>query len=104
MSASVSAVRQEWAEGFRRIEQQREDRRRYAQLLDQVEAVEDELRRRVGGVYTIAELASAYRDADDWSRETVASRAATQGWPRALAAVTAAAFHRYSRGAVDYVP
>jgi hypothetical protein len=34
----------------------------------------------------------------------VEERAPSQGWPRDLAVVLAAAFHAYQRGAVDYLP
>jgi hypothetical protein len=64
----------------------------------------DELRRRVGGTFTLAELAAEYARADRWVLEAVAERASVPGWPRTLAVVEGAAFHLYSRGAVDYSP
>jgi hypothetical protein len=99
---ATTLVRQEWAEAARRLEAERDDRRRYERLLEQVEVVGDELRKRVGQTYTLAELASAYRDAERWAREAVEERAPSPGWPRDLALVLAAAFHAYQRGALDY--
>lgn len=98
----TTLLRQEWEEGDRGLERTRDDRRRYERLLDQVEVVTDELRRRVGQTYTLDELAHAYRDAERWAREVVEERAPSPGWPRDLSLVLAAAFFAYQRGAVDY--
>jgi hypothetical protein len=103
MSAdSIALARHEWEEGYRRVEAQRVDPARYRRLVEQVEVVVDELRKKVGQTYTLAELAAAYRDAERWGREAVEERAPAAGWPRDLALVLAAAFHAYQRGAVDY--
>jgi hypothetical protein len=101
---ALELARHEWAEGGRRLEAERGDHARYVRLVEQVDAINDELRRRVGGVYTIAELVLAYRDADAWARQIVADRAPGPGWPRDLSLVLAAAFHAYQRGAADYMP
>jgi hypothetical protein len=98
----LDLVRHEWEDGQRRLEAERGDARRYRGLLDQVDVVTGELRRRVGGTFTLAELAAAYRDADSWARQAVADRAPGPGWPRDLSLVLAAAFHAYQRGASDY--
>jgi hypothetical protein len=96
-------VREEWEDGDRRLESERDDRRRYERLLEQVAVIVDELRKRVGQTYTLAELAVAYRDAERWGREAVEEQAPSAGWPRDLALVLAAAFYAYQRGAVDYL-
>ena len=101
---SVELLRQEWEEGHRRFEGERDDRRRYRTLLSQVELVVDELRKRVGGTYSLSELGGAYRDAERWARPLVEERAPSPGWPRDLSTVLAAAFHAYQRGATDYAP
>jgi hypothetical protein len=95
-------VRQEWEQGDRRLEEERDDRRRYERLLEQVAIVIDELRKQIGQTYSLEELAAAYRDSDRWAREAVEERAPSAGWPRDLALVLAAAFYAYQRGAVDY--
>ena len=102
MTDSLEIVRQEWLEGNRRFESARDDRRRYERLLAQLEIVGDELRKRVGQTFTLAELAAAYHDAERWARGLVQERAPTPGWPRDLATVLAAAFYAYQRGALDY--
>ena len=101
---ALALARHEWAEGGRRLEAERGDGARYRRLVEQVDVVTDELRRRVGGVYTLTELARAYRDADSWARQAVSDRAPGPGWPRDLSLVLAAAFHAYQRGAADYMP
>jgi len=103
-SDAIVLVRQEWAEANRRLEAERADGRRYHRLLEQLELVVDELRRRIGQTYTLAELAASYADAERWARATVEERAPSPGWPRDLSLVLAAAFYAYQRGAVDYVP
>jgi len=99
---ALTLIRQEWEEASRRLEAERGDRRRYQQLVEQVELVGDELRRRVGQTFTLRELAAAYRDGESWARAALEARAPGPGWPRDLALVLAAAFHAYQRGAVDY--
>jgi hypothetical protein len=99
----TALVRQEWEEGHRRLESERGDPGRYRVLLQQVDVIGEELRRRVGQTYSLAELAAAYRDAERWAREAVEERAPSAGWPRDLALVLAAAFHGFERGATDYL-
>ena len=96
-------VRHEWEEAHRRLEDERSDRRRYEQLVQQVTIVIDELRKQVGQTFTLAELAAAYRDSERWARAAIEERAPSPGWPRDLALVVAAAFYAYQRGAMDYL-
>lgn len=104
MSIEVETARREWEESHRRLEAEAGDRRRDERLLEQLETVTSELRRRVGQTFTLAELAAEYARADRWSRDAVAETQPPPGWPRTLTLVTGAAFHRYARAAVDYVP
>jgi hypothetical protein len=102
--AEVESARREWEDGYRRLQDEARRLPAPERLLAQVDAVLAELRRRVGGTFTIRELAAAYGDAERWSRDAVAERAAAPGWPRTLSLVEAAAFHEYARGAQDYEP
>jgi hypothetical protein len=98
MSAvAVEHARQQWEEGHRRLQSYSADRALFLQLHAQASAVVDELNRRVGQTFTLAELADAYREADRWIYEVL-------GPARHLATVQDAAFHLYARGAVDYSP
>jgi hypothetical protein len=97
---AVAAARFSWDEGLRRMSQPTpiavtRARRRIAA------AVADELRRRVGLTFTLAELARAYDDAPSWYLE-LAARVAPRdpdAWDPAVA--LDAAFAAYSRQAVD---
>ncbi len=107
MSVGVDHVRQEWEESHRRLEGEARDSVRYELLLEQVDAVTAELRRRVGQTFTLAELADAYTGAEEWVREAVVERVppreARVGVGDA-ALVLDAAFGHYARGATDYTP
>ena len=103
-AAEVESARREWEEGHRRLHEDARQDPRPERLFAQVDAVVAELRRRVGGTFTLAELAAAYAGAERWSRAVVSEQAAAPGWPRTLSLVEAAAFHEYARGAQDYEP
>lgn len=105
MPSSLDAMRQQWEEGNRRLKSQASDPA-YPQLLEQLDVVTEELRKRVGERFTLAQLAEAYRaaDQDHWLREAVEERTSAPGWVRQLAVVQDAAFHLYARGATDYSP
>lgn len=100
----TESARREWEEGTRRLDEVASSPTDRERLMAQVNVVLEELRRRVGGTFTLAELARSYSGAEAWSREVVSQRAPAPGWPRTLSLVEAAAFHVYARGAVDWEP
>lgn len=102
VSTIVEGARREWEESHRRLGEEAGSSR--GELLEQVEAITDELRRRVGATFTLAELAAHYAGAERWSRETVSAIEPSPGWPTTLTLVEGAAFHLFSRAAVDYTP
>jgi hypothetical protein len=102
--AEVESARRDWEDGYRRLLEQARESPTGERLHAQVDAVLAELRRRVGGTFTLRELATAYAAAELWSRHAVAQSAPAPGWPRTHSIVEAAAFHLYSLGARDYVP
>ena len=83
-----------WEEGERRLRAADDATRR--RLDRSADAVLDELRRRVGSMFTLAELAALYGSGTDW-----ASDIANVGGDSE--AVVDAAFGRYARSAADYV-
>jgi hypothetical protein len=100
--SAVAVARHEWEDGTRRLEAARDNVRRYHQLLELLDLIVGELRKRVGGTYTLEELAAAYGESESWARELLDDRSALPGWPRDLTLVLAAAFDAYQLGAVDY--
>jgi len=103
VTADIESAKLEWEDAYRNLVEAAHDPAREDDLRRQLEAVMSELRRRVGGTFTFRELANEYVRADVWVREALAE-AEVPGWPRMLSLVEGAAFHVYSRGAVDYAP
>ena len=102
--AVVDIARREWADSHRALEAESGDPARYRRLLDQVDVVLAELRKRVGETFTLGELADEYARAERWARDVVAESEPPPDWPRTLSLVEGAAFHVYARGALDYEP
>jgi hypothetical protein len=104
MSTLVEIARQEWAEGHRRLEAERGDASRYRVLHAQLDAVIEQLRRRIGAVFTLSELAAEYRRSELWVREAIAELPPAAQWQPGLTTATDAAFYLYARSAQDYEP
>jgi hypothetical protein len=86
----------QWEEGERRLRGARELER--GQLTAAADAVVHELRRRLGGPFTLGELADLYGAGTDWAEDIAERRfAGTDG-----AYVVDAAFGRYARFASDF--
>jgi hypothetical protein len=102
---SLDVARHQWDEAVRRLEAERTPPRS-GQLAELVDAVQDELRRRIGQTFTLSELARTYAGSEDWVREVVVASTPERGQAglRDAALVGDAAFGRYSRGATDYRP
>ena len=103
MSADLESARLEWEHAYRDLAEVARDPVLEERARMQLDAVTTELRRRVGGTFTLRELADEYVVADGWARDVLADQA-VPGWPRTLTLVEGAAFHLYARGAVDYTP
>lgn len=96
MAYAIENARFQWEEGERRVRFADEPAR--TDLEQAVEAVLDELRRRLGSSFAIAELAELYAAGTDWA-DAVAQRQRAGG---DSAAVVDAAFNRYAREASDF--
>jgi hypothetical protein len=103
VSADLEIMRQEWELAYRNLVDAVRDPADEQHVRPQLDAITSELRRRIGGVFTLGVLAEEYGAADTWAREVLADQAAPD-WPRTLTLVEGAAFHLYARGAVDYKP
>jgi hypothetical protein len=97
---SYETAVQQWRAGERRLQRASPEERR---VLDRVvDAIVDELRRRLGGTFTADELSDLYDRGTSWCLDIAVSVAPDD--PRAWEADTVAdaAFARYLREAADY--
>jgi hypothetical protein len=100
----LDLARHNWDDGNRRIEATRSDRRQHALLNQRVDVVLGDLRRRVGQTFTLTELAEAYDGADGWVRDLLDDAEPDGGPVTEPGTIADAAFHHFSRGALDYSP
>ena len=86
----------QWEEGERRVRDAGDVERRQLRVAE--DAVFEELRRRLGGKFTLSELANLYGSGTDWAEDIAERRLAgtDSSW------VVDAAFGRYARFARDY--
>jgi hypothetical protein len=88
----------QWEEGHRRIEDLREQPGKARGVDRALEALADELRRRIGPTFTADELAGLYAEGTDWCSQVVLDVGA-MAEPQDLAD---AAFWLYLRSARDF--
>ncbi|HEU5254313.1 MAG TPA: hypothetical protein VFU16_13420 [Solirubrobacterales bacterium] len=89
----------QWEEGRRALQAIEDPRQR--RLADRVvEAIRDELRRRIGPTFSAGELADLYGEGTDWAQQVAIDVGpAVEGDAQMLAD---AAFWHYLRGATDF--
>ena len=104
MTGKVELARQQWEQSYRELARGPESNGIDEGVLEQIEIVAEELRRRLGGPFTLAELAELYDGSARWTYEVIAKRCPGPGWSRSATAAADAAFHLYARGARDYRP
>lgn len=88
----------QWEEGYRALQQRREEPGGGRGNDRALGALADELRRRIGPTFTAEELAQLYAEGTDWCSQVVLEVGATAE-PQELAD---AAFWLYLRGARDF--
>jgi hypothetical protein len=97
---SFENARAQWDDGLRRLADAPPDQRR---MLERVTAaVEAELRRRLGGPFTSAELADLYEQGTDWVTDLAVAIAPDDPYTWDVRTVGDAAFGRYLRSASDF--
>jgi hypothetical protein len=89
-----------WEEGRRRLAATAPPERVVLERV--IDEIVVELRRRLGGPFTVNELAALYVGGIDWCFQIAASVAPTTPEAWDLTTVGGAAFLRYAREAVDY--
>ena len=90
----------QWQEGLRRLAEASAAERR---MLERVTgAIEDELRRRLGGAFTTDELADLYDEGTAWATDLAVATAPEDPYAWDARTVADAAFARYLREASDF--
>ena len=96
MAYTIENALFQWEEGEARV--RAADPAEARELDRAVLVVVDQLRRRLGGAFTLGELAELYGDGTDWVRDEVQSRF----YDVQTTAAVDAGFLRYARSATDY--
>jgi hypothetical protein len=104
MSVAVESAMLDWEAGYRRLLEAGRDPTLRRRLEEQIDAVTAILRRRIGGTFTLAELADVYAGSERWVVDAVEDEIDDPAALRTLATAGDAAFHLFARGAVDYMP
>ena len=102
----IESIRYQWDEVSRRLADEGVDTARSRHLVILIDAVTDELRRRVGQTYSLYDIAEVYDGAEDWVRDVIVRSVEPQfrAGIRDVSLIQDAAFGQYARGAVDYAP
>ena len=104
MSATeIELARHQWDEGRRALAREAADPARARLLERELLVVSAALARRLGQIFTLAELTRAYADADHWTLALLHEELGTAA-PADAATVTDAAFELHARRASDYTP
>ena len=90
----------QWQDGLRRLAEAPPEQQRMLERVTQ--AIEAELRRRLGGRFTAQELADLYDQGTDWTVDLAVRTAPEDPYAWDVRTVADAAFGRYLRGATDY--
>jgi hypothetical protein len=90
----------QWDDGLRRLAEAPPEEQRMLERVTQ--AIEAELRRRLGGRFTAQELADFYDEGTDWTTDIAVAVAPEDPYAWDVRTVADAAFGRYLRQATDY--
>jgi hypothetical protein len=94
------SAREQWDAGLRRLDEA------YPEQLNTLERVtreiQNELRRRLGGSFTLDELADLYDEGTGWATDLAVEVAPDEPFAWDSRVVADAAFARYARAATDY--
>jgi hypothetical protein len=90
----------QWQDGMRRLAEAPPEEQRMLERVTQ--AIEAELRRRLGGRFTAQELADLYDQGTDWTTDIAVAVAPEDPYAWDVRTVADAAFGRYLRSATDF--
>ncbi len=92
----------QWEEGHRRLRELTAESRTGSRALRAVDAIRDELRRRIGATFTAGELADLYAEGTDWCLEAARWTMPEEAPDLDPQAIVDGAFYVHLRGATDY--
>ena len=92
----------QWEEGANRLQELSSEPRAARSAYRAVEAIRDELRRRIGPTFSAQELAELYGRGTDWCLEVAGRGAPGSAADLDPQAIVDGAFFQYLRGAYDY--
>jgi hypothetical protein len=102
VGAGLQTAVLDWEEGYRRVQATRTDAGQHRLLGRAVTAVQDELRKRLGSRFTVAELVSLYREYGDVLCDVGTATLPADADLTDVSAACDAAFYLYMREAEDF--
>lgn len=97
---SYDTASDQWTAGLRRLDTAPAEQRHILELV--TTRIEADLRRRLGGSFTAAELAELYDQGTGWCSDLAYAAAPEHPYAWDVRVVADAAFARYLRAATDY--
>jgi hypothetical protein len=97
---SFETAVEQWQDGERRLAESPPPLQPTLERVTQ--AIQAELRRRLGGAFSAEELAAFYDEGTDWATDVAVAAAPDEPFAWDARIVTDAAFARYLRGATDF--
>jgi hypothetical protein len=102
VSYPLDSALYQWEDGHRRLRDLTSEPRSAGKANRAVEAIRDELRRRIGPTFSSAELADLYGRGTDWALEAARWAAPAESSELDPQAIVDGAFYLYLRGATDW--
>ena len=102
MSYPLDSALYQWEDGYRRLRDLSEDPRQASRVNRAVEAIRDELRRRIGPTFSAAQLADLYGQGTDWCLEAARWAMPEEASELDPQAIIDGSFYLYLRGANDW--
>ena len=98
--SSYETAREQWDQGLRRLDDAYPEQ---AATLERVSrAIQSEIRRRLGGTFTLDELVDLYDEGTGWCTDLAVEEAPEEPFAWDARIVADAAFGRYARAAGDF--
>ncbi|MDA0163375.1 hypothetical protein OM076_24080 [Solirubrobacter ginsenosidimutans] len=97
---SYETAREQWAAGLQRLDEAFPEQQPTLERVTR--EIQSELRRRLGGVFTLDELADLYDEGTGWCTDLAVETAPEEPFAWDARVVADAAFGRYQRAATDF--